>query len=163
MLSNELNARKSRGVQSCPVTTMMVIVILAAMLPLVVAANTMATSQAWSTRNASLNCQPRCVTSSLLYVPSPLLGNKVAHIINGNIAQISPSTTQEEAIRDIHNTSISETLDDFDCFKKRGLHFIHLNARSILPKMEELDILALSTNAAIIAVTETWLDNTIMR
>ena len=31
----------------------------------------------------------------------------------------------------------------------------------VLPKMEELDILALSTNAAIIAVTETWLDNTI--
>ena len=27
--------------------------------------------------------------------------------------------------------------------------------------MEELDILALSTNAAIIAVTEIWLDNTI--
>ena len=36
-----------------------------------------------------------------------------------------------------------------------------MNARSILPKMEELDILALSTNAAIIAVTETCLDNTI--
>ena len=68
---------------------------------------------------------------------------------------------EQEAMRDIHNTSISETLDDFDCFKKRGLHFVHLNARSILPKMEELDILALSTKAAIIAVTETWLDNTI--
>ena len=64
-------------------------------------------------------------------------------------------------MRDIHNTSISETLDDFDCFKKRGLYFVHLNARGILPKMEELDILALSTKAAIIAVTETWLDNTI--
>ena len=99
--------------------------------------------------------------SSLPYVPSPLLGNKGAHIINGNIAPDSPSTTQEEAIRDIHNTSISETLDDFDCFKKRGLHFVHLNARSILPKMEELNILAHSTNATIIAVTETWLDNTI--
>ena len=44
---------------------------------------------------------------------------------------------------------------------KRGLYFVHLNARSILSKMEELDILALSTNAAIIAVTETWLDNAI--
>ena len=99
--------------------------------------------------------------SSLPYVPSPLLGNKGAHIINGNIAPDSPSTTQEEAIRDIHNTSISQSLNDFDCFKKRGLHFVHLNARSILPKMEELDILAHSTNATIIAVTETWLDNTI--
>ena len=53
-LSDELNARKSRGVQPCPVTTMTVIVILEAMLPLVVAVNTMATLQAWSTRNASL-------------------------------------------------------------------------------------------------------------
>ena len=48
--------------------------------------------------------------SSLPYVPSPLLGNKGAHIINGNIAPDSPSTTKEEALRDIHNTSISETL-----------------------------------------------------
>ena len=31
----------------------------------------------------------------------------------------------------------------------------------VLPKMEELDMLALSTNAAIIAVTETWLDSLI--
>ena len=74
--------------------------------------------------------------SSLPYVPSPLLGNRGAHIINGNIAPESISTTQEEAIRDIHNTSISETLDDFDCFKKTGLHFVHLNARSILSKLE---------------------------
>ena len=47
-------------------------------------------------------------------------GNKGAHIINGNNAPDSPSTPQEETIRDIffQNTSISETLDDFDCFKK---------------------------------------------
>ena len=96
-------------------------------------------------------------------MPCPLLGNKGAHINNGNIAPGSPSssTTQEETIPDIQNTSISQASGDFGCFEKRGLHFVHLNARSILPKMGELDILAHNTNAAIIAVTESWLDNTI--
>ena len=160
--SHKLSASgKTRGIQPCPTKTMTVIVILAAMLPFVVVASTMATTQAWSSRNASLNFQSRCATTIQPYVPCPLLGNKGAHINNGNIVPDSTSTTQEETIPDIQNTSISQASGDFGCFEKRGLHFVHLNARSILPKMGELDILAHNTNAAIIAVTESWLDNTI--
>ena len=51
--------------------------------------------------------------------------------------------------------------DQFKCFKKRGLHFLHLNARSILPKIDHLHNLATNTNAAVIAITETWLDDTV--
>ena len=67
----------------------------------------------------------------------PLLGNKGAHINNGDIAPGSPSssTTQEETIPDIQNTSISQASGDFGCFEKRVLHFVHLNARSILQFM----------------------------
>ena len=68
----------------------------------------------------SLNYQSTCATTRLPYVPCPLLDNKGAHIINGNIAPDSPSTTQKETIHDIHNTSVSETSDDFDCFKKEN-------------------------------------------
>ena len=53
------------------------------------------------------------------------------------------------------------TTDDFDCFKKRGVHAIHLNTRSLLPKMFDFRLMANKTNASIIGITESWLDNTV--
>ena len=47
----------------------------------------------------------------------------------------------------------------YDCFRKKGLHFIHANARSLFNKMSEIRLLSRKTNAAVIAVTETWFDN----
>ena len=42
------------------------------------------------------------------------------------------------------------------------MHFIHLNARSLLPKISELRYLAnKQKTAAIISVTETWLDSSV--
>ena len=42
------------------------------------------------------------------------------------------------------------------CFKERGLHFIHLNINSILPKIDELRLIAKKkSNAAVIGLTET--------
>ena len=49
----------------------------------------------------------------------------------------------------------------FDCFNKRGLHCIHLNARSLLPKIHELRHIVQKTSAFIIGITESWLDSTI--
>ena len=49
----------------------------------------------------------------------------------------------------------------FQCFNQKGMHFIHINARSILPKMSELRVLACHTTAAVISVSETGLDATI--
>ncbi|KAJ8287062.1 hypothetical protein GJAV_G00046610 [Gymnothorax javanicus] len=49
----------------------------------------------------------------------------------------------------------------WQCFRKRGLHFLHLNARSLLPKIEEFRLVARRSNAAVIGVTETWLDNSV--
>ena len=46
-------------------------------------------------------------------------------------------------------------------FKTKGLHFLHLNARSLLPKMSELKLVAIRTKAAILSITETWLDETV--
>ena len=47
-------------------------------------------------------------------------------------------------------------------FQQRGLHFIHLNINSILPKMDELRLIALKTNAAIIGITESKIDETVL-
>ena len=54
-------------------------------------------------------------------------------------------------------------LKDFDssCFNQKGLHFIHLNVRSLLPKISEVRELAKRTKAAAIGITESWLDSTI--
>lgn len=46
----------------------------------------------------------------------------------------------------------------FQCFRKHGLHFIHLKAHCLLLKVDEFCILARHTNTAVIGVTETWLD-----
>ena len=41
------------------------------------------------------------------------------------------------------------------------MHFIHVNARSLLPKLDEIGHLATTSKAAVIAVSETWLDSSI--
>ena len=49
----------------------------------------------------------------------------------------------------------------WDNFSKRGLHLIHLNINSLLPKIEELRSIAKLTNAAVIGISESKLDKTI--
>ena len=46
-------------------------------------------------------------------------------------------------------------------FKKRGLHFVHLNINSLPSKIEELRQIAKDTNSAVIGLSETKLDKTI--
>ena len=46
-------------------------------------------------------------------------------------------------------------------FKKRGLHFLHLNVNSLLPKVEELASIAEKTKAAVISITESKLDSSV--
>ena len=47
---------------------------------------------------------------------------------------------------------------DFNVFKQSGLHFIHLNINTILPKIDELRLLALRSNAAVIGISESKID-----
>ena len=47
-------------------------------------------------------------------------------------------------------------------FKKRGLHFLHLNVNSLLSKIEEMRQIALASNAAVIGITESKLDDTVL-
>ena len=44
---------------------------------------------------------------------------------------------------------------------KKGLHFLHINISSLLPKIDELKCIASKTNAAIIGITESKLDHTV--
>ena len=47
-----------------------------------------------------------------------------------------------------------QCLNEFDIFKSGGLYFFHRKIDSLLPKIKELRMIAKSTNAAIIGVSE---------
>ena len=51
--------------------------------------------------------------------------------------------------------------DKFDVLKAKGLYFMHLNARSILPKMDEIRFLINKTQVGALCISETWLDPSI--
>ena len=53
--------------------------------------------------------------------------------------------------------------NEWNVFKNRGLHFIHLNINSLLPKIEELHFIAKSTNAAVIGICESKLDASVFK
>ena len=42
------------------------------------------------------------------------------------------------------------------------MHFIHLNINSLLPKIDEIRYVAKLTNATVIGLNETTLDNTVL-
>ena len=47
-------------------------------------------------------------------------------------------------------------------FVKKGLHFIHVNINSLLPKIDELRSIAQKSNAAVIGITESKLDESVL-
>ena len=49
----------------------------------------------------------------------------------------------------------------FECFQRKGLHFIHINVRSLVHKISELRLIATKTRAAVISISETWLDDSV--
>ena len=70
----------------------------------------------------------------------------------------------DEAVDDAINsdTSVAEDIDKWLPFKKRGLHFIHLNINSLLSKIDELREIAKASRAAVIGISESKLDETVL-
>ena len=65
--------------------------------------------------------------------------------VNPGPVQISPAV----------NVNIWEPLN------KKGLHSLHININSLLPKIDELKCIANKTKASIIGITESKLDHTV--
>ena len=51
--------------------------------------------------------------------------------------------------------------DEWNIFKHRGLHFLHLNINSLLLRIDELRHIARLTNAAVIGIFESKLDESV--
>ena len=49
----------------------------------------------------------------------------------------------------------------WNIFKHRGLHFLYFNINSLLPKIDELRYIAKLTNAAVIGISESKLDDSV--
>ena len=51
--------------------------------------------------------------------------------------------------------------NQFEILNKRGLHFMHVNINSILPKLEELKYIVNSAKLSVIGISESKLDNSV--
>ena len=76
---------------------------------------------------------------------------------NENIDEATP----DEIIVNTDNINLSIE-DKWLPFKKRGLHFVHLNINSLLSKIDELREIAKVSTAAVIGITESKLDNSVL-
>ena len=74
---------------------------------------------------------------------------KLLLILSGNV-ELNPGPN--------HNIADS---NQWDVFSKRGLHLLHLNINSLLPKIDELRSIAKQCNAAVIGISESKLDFTV--
>ena len=59
-----------------------------------------------------------------------------------------------------HNSQIDSL--SWNVFNKKGLHFLHINVNSILPKIEEIRFIAKKSKVTVISISETKLDGTIL-
>ena len=73
-------------------------------------------------------------------------------LLSGDIS-LNPGPTHQHKL---------QCLNEWNIFKSRGLRFIHLNINSLLPKIEVLRIIAKSTNAMIIGINESKLDESVL-
>ena len=70
------------------------------------------------------------------------------------------SFSEDRFYYSVNSLSKNVSRNDWDVFRKRGMHFIHLNINSLLPKIDEVHYIPNITNASIIGISETLLDET---
>jgi len=59
------------------------------------------------------------------------------------------------------NSNRSYDTSEYKVFDKRGLHFVHINTRSLLVHLDDVRLIAKRTRAPINCISETWLDDTV--
>ena len=60
------------------------------------------------------------------------------------------------------NCSQQHNYDQWAVFKKKGLHFVHININRLLPKINELRYSAKLSQAAVIGISESKLDDSVL-
>ena len=86
--------------------------------------------------------QVKCHKIHFLYL-------KLIRLLSGHVS-LNPGSIENDRLKENRKT-----------FRSRGLHFIHLNINSLLPKIDELREIVKISNATIIGIIETKIDNSI--
>ena len=92
-----------------------------------------------------------CLTCSLPSFCDSLFTTSIANVARTRRISESELSTPTN----VDNTTLYECFNDK--FEAKGLHFVHLNVRSILYKISELRLLFSKNKISIIAISETWL------
>ena len=82
------------------------------------------------------------------------------YLCNACLISKLPFTDTQDDEPDV-DVSIDSSDDIYKVFCSKGLHFVHLNIRSLPPSIDEIRSIATQTKAAVIALTETWLDDSV--
>ena len=89
--------------------------------------------------------------------PGPVHGNQ-----NENLLHVLPfhDFSRDDFYYNPNSLSENESRNEWNVFKKRGMHLIYININSILRKIDEVRYMANITNASIIGISENKLDET---
>ena len=98
----------------------------------------------------STNTHLKLLTISKMKCKSNHLYLKMALLLSGDI-NLNPGPVTRHQLKD----------PKVEAFNNKGLHLIHLNINSLLPKIDELRNIAKCYNAVVTGITETKLDNTV--
>ena len=85
----------------------------------------------------------------------------IKSVVSVSLADHQPSPDQLWTTDNLTISPSDPNSDQFQYFLRKGLHFLHFTARGLLPTLDELKILAAKAKAAVIDVSETWLDHSI--
>ena len=73
-------------------------------------------------------------------------------LLSGSIS-LNPGLVHQETI---------QRLNEWNVFRNRGIHFIHLNINSLLSKIKELRYIAKGTNAVVIGICKSKLEASVL-
>ena len=100
-----------------------------------------------------MNAQMTLFAMSQLKIQNRNMFLKMLLLLSGNV-ELNPGPTQNEGV------NLPKT-NDYEIFKRRGMHFLHLNINSILPKIDELRLIAKNVNPSVLGLTETKLHSSV--
>ena len=83
-------------------------------------------------------------------------------LLSGDI-EVHPGPIQflPNVQKDMHNIRDKNILDKFRVLEKHGIHFIHVNIKSILPKIEEIRLITHSVNLSVIGISDSKLSSSV--
>ena len=79
--------------------------------------------------------------------------------VDGHVADATANSSSAASSSTLSSSFLSCPIPRI--LSSKGLHFLHANVRSLIPKLPEIRLLLSRTKAAVFAVSESWLDSSV--